>query len=369
MSETIKYGAEEYNVTEFYLNFLHDLRAELTIVGGYASLIKEETAEGQIEDIKENADHISQSYKKMIDAINNVNDLIRIESGLIQFKKEDVDIRKILNELLAEKKSVIQEKQISIEADFKEDTMLVTGDTESFKKAFNHLIDASISFSPMGSRIHIVAFKKEKMWYGYIQDNGPGIPMDEVPKLFKPFQNIHALEYLGENKVGLQLLISKEVINHSGGKLYAESQADKGVKLIFEVPVKKEIEMKKVLIIEDNITIAKMWEAKLKKSYAVSIASNGLEGIKKAQSDVPDIVILDVLMPGMDGFETCKLLKEKPEMSNVPVIFLSNIMQEHLKEKAKTVGAIDFLNKSTVSPSDLGNKIDEIIKAYYPEKT
>lgn len=367
MAEIIKYGAEEYNATEFYLNFLHDLRAELTIIGGYASFIKEEADDAKVEDIKENADHISQSYKKMIEAINNVNDLIRIESGLIKFKKEDVDIKKIISELLAEKKSVIQEKQISIEADIKEDVMLTTGDAESFKKALNHLIDASINFSPMGSRIHIVIFKKEKMWYGYIQDNGPGIPMDEVPNLFKPFQNINALEYLGQNKVGLQLLISKQVINLAGGKLYAESYPDKGVKLIFEIPVKKEVEMKKVLIIEDNITIAKMWEAKLKKNYAVSIASNGIEGIKKAQTDIPNIVILDVLMPGMDGFEVCKLIKEKPELANVPVIFLSNIMQEHLKEKAKTAGAIDFLNKSTVSPSDLANKIDEIIRAHYPE--
>lgn len=366
MAEIIRFGTEEYNVTEFYMNFLHDLRAELTIIGGYASLILEE--EGINADVQNNAEFISKAYKKMIESINNVNDLIRIESGIIKFKKEDVDLKKIIREELDEKIKIIQEKQISAQLDIKDDAILITADQESMKKAFSHLLDASLSFCPMGSRIQISIFKKEQIWYGYIHDNGPGIPFEEVPSLFKPFQNIQTLEYLGQDKIGLKLLIAKLVINMSGGKLYAESGNNKGIKLIFEIPVKREIEKKKILIIEDNITIAKMWEAKLKKNYSVSIAANGVEGIKKAQTDPPHIVILDILMPGMDGFEVCKQLKEIPDLVNVPVLFLSNILQEHLKEKARAAGAVDIITKSSVSPADLADKIETLLKQCYPEE-
>lgn len=369
MTEIIEHGIGEYDVTEFYLNFLHDLRAELTIIGGYASLITEEedSAAEPNPDVKSNADYISKSYKKMVESILNVNDLIRIESGIFKFKKEEVDIKKIIKDELLNKTALLQEKQVSVEIDIKDETIMVTADTDSMKKAFSNLLDSSIGFCPMASRIQIVIFKKEQNWYGYLLDNGPGIPIDEVGNLFKPFQVIPTLEYLGQEKIGLKLLIAKRIINLSGGKLYAESSANKGIKLIFELPVKKEIERKKILIIEDNITIAKMWEAKLKKTYAVAIAASGVEGIKKAQMEKPDVVILDVLMPGMDGFETCKQLKQQPDLVNVPVLFLSNIMQEHLKEKAASVGAVDFIHKSTITPADLSNKIEEIMLKYYPE--
>ncbi|MFH1453290.1 MAG: hybrid sensor histidine kinase/response regulator [Armatimonadota bacterium] len=364
MSEMIKIGEEGYNVIEFYTNFLHDLRAELTIIGGYASIISEESENSEI---KANAELISDSYKKMAEAINNVNDLIRIESGVTKFKKEDIDLKKIISDILLENAKLLEEKQLVVEFNPDSEQIWITSDPEGIQKAFTHIIDASIGFCPMGSRIKINIMRGEKIWKGYLQDNGPGIPVEDVPNLFKPFQNIQSLSYTGQSRIGLKLLIAKEILGHLDGKLWAESQPNKGIKLNFELPVKKEIEKKRVLIIEDNLTIAKMWEAKLKKTYTVDIAPNGPEGLKKAQEHHPHIVILDILMPGMDGFEVCKQLKANPELVNVPVIFLSNLLQEHLKEKAKAAGAVDIITKSSVSPSDLAAKIEEILAKYHTD--
>ena len=119
----------------------------------------------------------------------------------------------------------------------------------------------------------------------------------------------------------------------------------------------------KVLLVDDDPLIIRMYQKKLSTDgFSVSTASNGEEAIVQIMKDKPDIVLLDVMMPRMNGIETLKTLKEKPETSRIPVIFLTNLgdSQEDM-ERAKQLGVLEYLVKSNIKLSELSEKVGKTI--------
>ena len=118
---------------------------------------------------------------------------------------------------------------------------------------------------------------------------------------------------------------------------------------------------KKVLIVEDDRAIRRAMEFQIGQKYAVVTADNGEEGLAQAASQKPDLILLDLIMPKMGGFEALKQLKEDPVTKNIPVIIFSNLSQETDVEQAKKMGAVDFYVKSDLSIDELMEKIDKYI--------
>ena len=120
--------------------------------------------------------------------------------------------------------------------------------------------------------------------------------------------------------------------------------------------------MSKILIVEDNSIIAKMLKTTLMlEGHDVSIAPNGTAGLEKAQEEMPDLVLLDIMMPGMDGFEVCRRLRGGEETKDIPIVFLSNLYQSQHQELARQLGALDYLVKVHMAPPQLAEKVKEIL--------
>ena len=119
---------------------------------------------------------------------------------------------------------------------------------------------------------------------------------------------------------------------------------------------------KKVLIIDDDTTLCDMYSEELRaKGYQVALAHNGVSGLEAAEKEQPDIILLDVMMPKLNGFDTLKKLKEDNKTSKIPVIVLSALVQEENKKKASALGASAYLVKSDALPKDVVNKIASLI--------
>lgn len=113
----------------------------------------------------------------------------------------------------------------------------------------------------------------------------------------------------------------------------------------------------KVLLIEDEMEVAELYRLKLSlDGYVVSVAENGQEGLEKALSEKPDLIFLDIKMPGMDGFEVLKHLRTDPTTKNTPIVILSNFDEQEMIEKGLTLGANEYLIKSQYTPADLSAK-------------
>lgn len=119
----------------------------------------------------------------------------------------------------------------------------------------------------------------------------------------------------------------------------------------------------KVLIIEDEQTLLDMYSLKLsKEGFDVIKASDGQEGLEKAKSEKPDIILLDIMLPKIDGFQVLKTLRKNKEFKNTPIIMLTNLGQNEDKQKGKQFGATDYLVKANITPTDVVNKINSLIK-------
>ncbi len=119
----------------------------------------------------------------------------------------------------------------------------------------------------------------------------------------------------------------------------------------------------KVLIVEDEQTLLDMYSLKLsKENFEVIKAADGQEGLEKAKSEKPDIILLDIMLPKIDGFQVLKNLREMKGFKNVPIIMLTNLGQNEDKQKGKQLGATDYLVKADTTPTDVVEKINSLIK-------
>ena len=128
--------------------------------------------------------------------------------------------------------------------------------------------------------------------------------------------------------------------------------------------------MPKILLIEDEALLLQMFEKKLKlEGFQVETALRGQTGLEKAKSLQPDLILLDILMPGMDGFEVMEKLKSDPETKKIPVVFLTNLSRDEGDiSKGLEVGAIAYLVKAHYTPSQVVVKLKELLKAYAPKE-
>lgn len=118
----------------------------------------------------------------------------------------------------------------------------------------------------------------------------------------------------------------------------------------------------KILIIEDDRYILKMYQLKLSlEGYTVDIAENGKDGVEKVKEFMPDIILLDILMPEMDGFEVLKIVKGETETKDIPILIMSNLGQEDHIQKGMALGAVGYVVKSQFTPSKVVEKIKEVI--------
>ena len=119
----------------------------------------------------------------------------------------------------------------------------------------------------------------------------------------------------------------------------------------------------KVFIIEDDIYISDMYRIKLEAdNYEVHVASDGIEGIKKLEKDIPNVILLDIVMPKIDGFSVLKMIKENNILKNVPIILLTNLSQKENIERGFELGAASYIIKAHFTPSEVVKKIKEVIE-------
>lgn len=121
----------------------------------------------------------------------------------------------------------------------------------------------------------------------------------------------------------------------------------------------------KILIIEDDKMLSDMYSLKFtEERYKVVQAFTGLEGLEKAKSEKPDIILLDIILPQMDGFQTIEEIKKDKKLANIPILFLTNLRQEKDVEKGTALGAVGYLVKASFTPAQVLDKVKEILKQY-----
>ncbi|HCE53792.1 MAG: PAS domain S-box protein [Lutibacter sp.] len=350
--------------SEFLSRMSHELRTPLNSILGFTQLMDM----GQlIPAHKKGVDHIMKSGKHLLNLINEVLDLSRIEAGELSLSIEPVEINGIIEETVDIVLPMATEKSIKIELERQETAgLFVKADHQKLKQTLLNLVNNAIKYNRENGLITISIKQTKKEIRIYITDTGNGIEAAEMHKLFSPFQRIGTEISIVEG-TGLGLAVSKKLIEAMNGTIGVESEVGTGSAFWIELPRAESqnehhertgtfitnetyanLQIGTILYIEDNVSnqelvkqIIDIYRSEIK----LITSFYGKDTVKLAQDYKPNLILLDLDLPDIHGSEVLELLQKDPQTKGIPVIILSADAMEKQMEKLLKAGAKAYLKK------------------------
>lgn len=359
--------------SEFLANMSHELRTPLNGILGYAQILQ--NGEPLTERAKKGIDIIYQCGNHLLNLINDVLDLAKIEARKLELYPEDAYFPALL-EGVAEMMRV-RAGQKGIPFTYQPDSNLpigITVDEKRLRQVLINLLGNAIKFTDEGEvTFRVQTHELETSTYKIrfeIEDTGVGISPTGLTKIFQPFEQVGDTKKQGEG-TGLGLAISQQIVTLMGSTLNVESHLGKGSTFWFEVELPEAKEWAtslqttkqgrilgfegsklKVLVVDDRWENRSVVVSLLEPlGFEVIAVSNGREGLAMAQEIHPDLIITDLMMPEMNGYEMLQQLRQIPELKNVPAIASSASVFESNQNESITAGANAFLPKPVEAPA------------------
>ena len=332
--------------SRFLANISHEIRTPMNAIIGYSNFLSESLEQ---EKEKEYIEHIKNAGKTLLELINHTLDLSKIEAGKMIINPEPMDIRELKAEIENLFALRISEKDLDfkVEMDDSIPSFLVLDETR-LRQILINLIGNSIKFTEEGYvRLSIEKFKQrnqDKIDLAVIvEDTGIGIPENQQEKIFEAYEQQEDQRTGKYGGTGLGLAITKRIVNKMNGNITVDSKVNQGtlfkiilqkVKIadskdikedkVSEVPNRFNFRNEKILIVDDVLTNRKLIENALSNyNLQLSTASNGREAIDKTRKIKPDLILMDLRMPDMDGVEAARILKQSNQTKDIPIIALT----------------------------------------------
>jgi signal transduction histidine kinase/ligand-binding sensor domain-containing protein/DNA-binding response OmpR family regulator len=359
--------------SRFITNITHEFRTPLTIILGYLGNLKERFSNKE-DDVNTSFNTIEQNSNNLLNLVNQMLDLAKLEQGKLSLKMVNDDLLKYIEYIINSFSSIAKDKHIDLNFESNQESLFMDFDTEKTRQILTNLISNAIKFSSENSKITIAVAKQDNNVIIKVSDQGLGIPEDELPNIFDRFFQVKNNEHKVSQGTGIGLALTKELILLLDGTIHVDSQIHKGTTFTVKLPIQNtakatplEFESKhssigktyvpklgdsitindtnSVLIVEDNTDMARYIASCLQPNYKVSFAENGQEGFEKAQELIPDIIITDVMMPIMDGFELTQKLQSHRNTNHIPIVMLTSKAMQEDKLEGILSGTDAYLTK------------------------
>ena len=379
---------QEFNQlrTIFLENIAHEIRTPITLINGHLDLIldRNEQTDADKQDLK----LALSSSKRVLTNANELLELLKFEKGLLKLNIVDIQLLNFLKRIFLSFESLAGAKKIALTFDcsIAEDFM-VQMDGKRVEKILNNLISNAIKFSPSNTQITLSANCNNALLTIFVEDNGPGIEYNEQKKIFDRFYQSSSTPQIGG--VGIGLSLAREFAQSMDGSLTVESTPGGGSTFCLSLPVTPIVskastvqsdlvnqedqsasmlpdfleENKKpaILIVEDNIEMNQFLHRILSDHYNCHCCFDGVEALQAVQKNTFDLIISDVMMPKMDGFEFREKLLKLEKQTFIPFIFLT--AKDYLDDKLKgfNMAIDDYITKPFVK-SELLARIHNILE-------
>jgi len=396
--------------SKFLANMSHEIRTPMNGILGFLTLIEAEAYENK-DELKQFSSSAKCSAESLLDVINSILDLSKIEAGKTQIEERDFNLVKVIDHSISIITPKAVEKQITIFNEIPDNVEAnLVGDQSKLKQILTNLLSNAVKFTVSGSIEIKVRTKREERdnvrLFISIMDTGIGIPADKVNQLFKPFSQVDGSERRQLGGTGLGLVICKEFVNlMEGGKIGVSSEEGKGSSFNFDIKVKaqpataahdnfdgdvvvneenetallekkdeKELTTSRsehhLLLAEDNLINQKVCTKILNRAgYNVTAVGNGAEVLEVVAKDKFDLILMDIQMPEVDGYAATKEIRKLSNgYSKIPIIALTAHALMGDREKCIQAGMDDYLTKPIISDK-LITKVDTLLKIdqYKPE--
>ena len=355
---------------EFLANMSHELRTPLNAILGLSESLGEQIAGPLNEKQQKYISTISESGHHLLSLINDILDLAKIEAGQITLDINKVDIHSVCQASLRMIKQLAQKKNQEISLEIDPDLGLMWADERRLKQMIVNLLGNAVKFTPENGRLGLGVHGDEEanqiaitVW-----DNGIGIKQDDLARLFQPFVQLDSGLAREATGTGLGLALVAQMARLHGGSVNAVSEAGKGSRFTIILPWEPALavdtasrmritgkfraiqfdEKNKptILLVEDTKEVVMMLRDYLELiGYKVFTAQDGVDGIVQAQHVKPDLILMDIQMPRMDGFETTRKLRSDPNFRYTPIIALTALAMPHDRERCLEAGMDEYISK------------------------
>ncbi len=382
-AQTLARKAREANKTksEFLANISHEIRTPMNGVIGMIELLSDTP-------LTEEQQHFVKTAKKsagtLLKLINDILDLSKIEAKKLSLDKIDFDLEYLMESFASSIAFKAQQKDLEFIYGFSNEVITnLRGDPGRLRQVLTNLVNNAIKFTKSGEVVvwvELLNTSKDNVTIQFsVKDTGIGIPEEKLEELFDHFTQVDASTTRKYEGTGLGLAISKEIIEMMGGEISVESEEGKGSTFTFHVVLEKSrrepgkydrdmasLSGTSVLIVDDNITARNVLRQYMKKwNMQVSEAADGPEALDILYKTIPQLVIIDLKMPGMNGLTLGQVIKDDPQLSNIKMVMMTSQPERGDADKLRDIGFSGYIPKP-IQRTELKELLKRIINQ--PEK-
>jgi signal transduction histidine kinase/CheY-like chemotaxis protein len=348
--------------SEFLANMSHELRTPLNAILGFSEILKDNLVDLTPQQRQECLQNIHASGKHLLELVNDVLDLSKIEAGRMELAYDRFGVQDAIREVHNVIRSLSERRDIDLSIDVVPTHLEIRADKSKFKQVLYNLLSNAIKFTPQGGKVWVSARADSEDLIVDVGDTGVGIPAEHHKRIFDEFYQLDHATTRQVEGTGLGLSLTRRLVELHGGGISLESDPGRGSVFTFRLPLAG-IEVlnghrhNRILLVEDNASnrdLAKM--VLLGSGFDVDIAVDGEEGLHKVRSKVYDLVLMDVELPGMDGLTLTRMLKSDPKTAGVPVVALTANAMKGNEQEALAAGCSGYITK----PIEVANFVKRI---------
>ncbi|MBA2331132.1 MAG: response regulator, partial [Flavisolibacter sp.] len=378
----------------FFSNVTHEFRTPLTLI--LSPLEKLQLDEALPEKSKTTIQGIYRNTKQLLKLINEFLDFSKLNQGQMKLHLSHGEFNVLVEQIVEQFEPQAKEKGLHLSYTSSGVNGLFYFDKEKWEKILFNLLSNALKFTDNGGTVHVSLTKSQNEKVSIkVADTGIGIPSDQLPNIFDRFYQVDssATRHYGGTGIGLSLV--KELVVLMGGSIETESLPGRGTTFIIHVPLKVSrqhaasenflkgvpilIDSKKalsdissekplILVVEDNIELQSFLLDNLGDESAIIAASDGMEAWDIILNEMPEVIISDVMMPGRDGFELCRMCKSDPRTNHIGFILLTSRAAHETKLQGLEMGADDYITKP-FHLDELNLRVNNLLQLQQKQRT
>ncbi|MGB9723458.1 MAG: response regulator, partial [Chloroflexia bacterium] len=342
--------------SEFLANMSHELRTPLNSIIGFSRVILN-GIDGPLTELQRtDLTAIHNSGVHLLQLINDILDLSKIEAGRMELHKEPVDLAPVVRGVLDTCRPLVESKPLELRAQIPTDLPPAYADSTRVRQIVLNLVSNAIKYTDRGAITVSASYQAGEIVVS-VRDTGIGIAPQDLPKVFEPFRQVGKALDRRASGTGLGLTISRRFVEMHGGRIWVESEPGQGSTFSFTLPAMgiprpapevPEAEPaipagRTVLVVDDDPDVIALFRRYLEEQgYQVIGATDAVEALRLAWEEHPYAITLDIVLPGEDGWTVLRALKEEPATRDIPVIICSVVQDENT---GFSLGAADYLTK------------------------
>ena len=390
--------------TQFFANINHELRTPLTLMLAPLKSIQDGRMGKITSTLQDTLDTVQRNGYKLLKLINNLLDLTKFEGGKMRLKIKPTNMSDFINDLLQSVKALADHKEILLYFQHPPHDVELSVDPDQLERVVLNLLSNALKFTPEKGKITLYLEDKEHTVSFAVEDSGIGIPPDMLDSIFDRFSQVDGSASRSQQGTGIGLSLVREIVLLHGGTIRAESQMGKGARFIVDMPkgdahysedvlerrvmdtpdslkrritdtdeprvqdvvsdfrrlqlvdmetveiggevvTGSEIHDALLLVIDDNPEILKLMKMLLSDEFDLILCSSAEEGLSILKQELPDLVLVDVQMPGMDGFTFANKIKGDESTKHIPIIMVTARTGAEMLSAGLKAGADDYISK------------------------